>query len=583
MISIFRKRQTPIRKDIIVYSSFQFLLIFLLSTAAFVILMGRIIINNTGHELTKTAELERLKLEASVNAEIAIGLKMADSPLIKRYFSNPDDPALESLAFEEFAAYRGTFMTSSIFWVNDADKLFYTDDYKPYKINPEDPDNYWYPMTLYETERYNLNINYNPDLNVTNLWINAPVFNDEKKALGIVGIGINLSGFVNAIYKKYSGTAGIYFFNAAGEITGAKDISLVEKKVNIKDELKFIKGEITSAMEELESDGIKFFETKGIRGAAVIGNIPSLDWYIAAVQRLTVFDSLKTGMTVLFAALMLVIFLVFMVHKSKLDKARAEAARDAVISGIEYAGKIQRNMLPNGNLFKKAFLDYSIIWKPRDIVGGDIYWIKNFKEGTVLCVCDCTGHGIPGALLTMLVVSAFEAVITDNNYKDTAQIIWELEKKLVSVLNAKDENNETKGLTIKDGCDLAVLYIAKNGSVASSSSHTHIFVCDGKNVTQIKGQKIYIGEGRIKSKDDIKTTHTPSNQGNKFYIASDGLFDQPGGEKTVSFGYKAFMQIILENHREKQSVISDKVWNAFEKHRDNMPRVDDFELISFEI
>ncbi len=77
---------------------------------------------------------------------------------------------------------------------------------------------------------------------------------------------------------------------------------------------------------------------------------------------------------------------------------------------LDYACSIQKNMLPNHTTFKKAFPDYSVIWSPRDIVGGDIYWMKNFSEGSVLCVCDCTGHGTPGALLTMLVMSAFDTV-----------------------------------------------------------------------------------------------------------------------------------------------------------------------------
>jgi len=69
------------------------------------------------------------------------------------------------------------------------------------------------------------------------------------------------------------------------------------------------------------------------------------------------------------------------------------------------------SLLPETNKFEQAFADYSVKWEPRDIVSGDIYWIKSFDAGTMLCVCDCTGHGVPGALLTMLVVSAFEDMV----------------------------------------------------------------------------------------------------------------------------------------------------------------------------
>jgi serine phosphatase RsbU (regulator of sigma subunit) len=262
--------------------------------------------------------------------------------------------------------------------------------------------------------------------------------------------------------------------------------------------------------------------------------------------------------------------------KSELAREHAEAAREAVMSGINYASKIQKNLLPANNLFEEAFSDYSIIWSPRDIVGGDIYWLKKFDKGVTLCVCDCTGHGTPGALLTMLVVSAIEAVVNYDNCHDTAGIIWQLEQKLVSVFNV---NTGAKG--IKDGCDIAVLFIARDGNVSISSGNIHVFVCDGSEVRQIRGQKIYVGEGRLKSKEEVNTMYVPANPGAKFYIASDGLFEQVGGEKAEPYGYRAFRQIILENHNESQSVISGKIWSAFEEYRGAEERVDDFELVTF--
>jgi hypothetical protein len=572
------------RGKFILFFSIVSFLVFILASTAYIILMDGILIDNAAHELMKTVELERLQLEASVNSEIAIALKMADSPLIKQYFTNPYDPVLEKMAFDEFAAYRRAFAANSVFWVNDIDKIFYSDDHEPYLVDPYSPDNYWYPMTLFETEIYNFNINYNPDLSVTNLWINAPVFDINRNPLGMVGTGINLSDFINAIFRDHMEIERLYFFNSAREITGAENIELVANKVKIEEELDQIGREILLHLEKLETGGIKFFRTATEKGIVVLCSFPALDWYIAAIQHFTIIDSIKTSMTVLFAVLMvvmmIVVFSVFAVNESRLAKARAEAARDAVISSIEYAGKIQKNILPSENIFKDAFSDYNIIWKPRDIVGGDIYWAKKFDEGTVLCVCDCTGHGTPGALLTMLVVSTFEATVTNSNCKDTANIIWELEKRLVAVLNAKAEEEE-RVLDIKDGCDLAVLFISKDGSMHSSSSHTRIFICDGKSVMQIKGQKLFIGEGNLKSKDDIKIEYTPKNPDNKFYIASDGLFDQLGGESSMPFCYNTFIEVILENHNLNLSDISDKVWSAFEEYRGNEPRVDDFELITF--
>jgi len=264
-------------------------------------------------------------------------------------------------------------------------------------------------------------------------------------------------------------------------------------------------------------------------------------------------------------------------HKADIEKARIEAASDAMFASIDYARTIQENLLPGNSELERAFSDYSVIWEPRDVVGGDIYWLKQFDGGSVLCVCDCTGHGTSGALLTMLVVSALENSVNPGNAFDTAHAVWCVEKRLAEVFSIHEKDSST----LKDGCDLAVLYTANDGSVSISAGNMSVFVCDGEVSTRIRGQNIFIGEGKIMSKDDIKTVLIPKDSSNKFYIASDGLFDQPGGDNDKPFGYKRFGSLILECHNEKQSVISAKVWDTFVAYSGSEPRVDDFVLVTF--
>jgi serine phosphatase RsbU (regulator of sigma subunit) len=271
-----------------------------------------------------------------------------------------------------------------------------------------------------------------------------------------------------------------------------------------------------------------------------------------------------------------------MINVAEEKTAEAENAKDIILSGITYASKIQSSLLPKPELLAETFNDYSVIWNPRDIVGGDLYWMKHFDDGAVLCVCDCTGHGTPGALLTMLVASALESVVKTNNYKDTADIIWSLEKRLVHLLQVQTHRGTgAKIEDIHDGCDIAVLYIDKSADVCVSAGNTHVFVCDGEQVNQIKGQRIFVGEGNIQSKDEIITVKIPANPDNKFYVASDGLYDQIGGEAGVPFGYNRFKRLIFENHALPQSDISNIIWQDFENYRGEQPRRDDFQLISF--
>ena len=251
---------------------------------------------------------------------------------------------------------------------------------------------------------------------------------------------------------------------------------------------------------------------------------------------------------------------------------------NTILAGIEYANKIQSNLLPTENVFKEVFSDYSTIWKPRDVVGGDIYWLKKFQTGSVLCVCDCTGHGTPGALLTMLVVSTLESVVWPSNCRDTANTIWQLEQRFTEAFSVDERTSQ---FDVKDGCDLAVLYIANDGNVTISAAHTDVFICDGTNVNRHKGQKMYVGEGKIKSKEDIKSIDIPYNPDNRFYIASDGLYDQPGGEKGIPFGYRRFEKIIKEYHNKTALELSNKMWEIFEDYHKSEARVDDFQLVTF--
>jgi len=273
-----------------------------------------------------------------------------------------------------------------------------------------------------------------------------------------------------------------------------------------------------------------------------------------------------------------------MINVSKQKTLEAEEYSKKFVESIAYASRIQKNLLPRDSVLKTAFPDYSVIWKPRDIVGGDLYWAKNFDDGAILCVCDCTGHGTPGSLLSMLVVSVLESTITDHNHSDTANILYTLDQKLAAVLNVKTDDRGSRRITdIDDGCDLAVLFIAQNRNITISAGNIDVFICGGEEIARIKGQMIHIGEGRIKNKNDVIAHNIAAKKGDKFYIASDGLFDQIGEKSGKSFSHKIFKQIILENHNSPQAVISEKIWKAFEEHRGEEPLRDDIELITFSV
>jgi signal transduction histidine kinase/CheY-like chemotaxis protein len=320
----------------IIFSSVLFLIIVAGGSLAFFFSMRQIIRINTTSELSQMLEIKRIKLETYVKSEITIVRKMGDSPLIRDYFIHPADENLRKQAFKEIASYRGAFDHKSVYWVNDVDKIFHIDDTAPYTVDPKSPDNYWYWMTLYRTESYNININYNPDIDKIRLWVNAPVFDDNKKPIGMVGTGLDLSEFVHALFDDVDDRMDFYFFNDDGEITGARDIELISTKMKIEDKMTAVNGGILAVAQSLTPG-----ETRALampHGNLVISTIPQLKWYSIVSMSESIKDY-KTSMTALFLVVLVVILLIFVIfnvfvsvfvksqHKTmaSLEQARNEA------------------------------------------------------------------------------------------------------------------------------------------------------------------------------------------------------------------------------------------------------------------
>jgi len=307
---IHGERKTSIKRRVLIFSAILFSIILVGGCMVFVFFMQKTVQINIGHELVGNIEFESLKLESSVNGEIALALKMATSPIIIQHFLDPNDSELKRYAFMEIAGYRDSFKSKGAFWVSDIDKEFYFDEGNHYTIDPDAPDSYWYNMTLHRTEKYNFNINYNAEMKKIMLWINAPVFDSSRKPIGIVGTGIDLTEFVNSIYRNYKSKSNLYLFNADGEITGARNAALVTDKVTIQIELGNLGTEIFDRASNMSDEAISFGTSTG---EVAVGKVPALNWYMTAIQKITVVDIIGSPMTFLFLAMMAVIAGIFIV------------------------------------------------------------------------------------------------------------------------------------------------------------------------------------------------------------------------------------------------------------------------------
>ncbi len=274
------------KKRTIIQNSFIFAACFLFLVTVFAIFASCILSfasfkKQAQAYLQQSAQKKQLEFQASLNSQIVLVLQLTKSPSIKEYMKNPSNKNLEKTALKEFAAYKKSFLADTIFWASDTDKKFWSDLEYAYTVDTSNPENYWYKMTLEETEIYNFNINYNSVLNKTLLWLNAVVRDDNGKAIGLLGTGIPLSDFINNMYENLNDELTMYLYNNQMEITGALEQKLIEAKTPV--------NSIFNSVELPEGMPKEITFLSGKDGEYILCPLPEIEWTIAIKYRKNIF------------------------------------------------------------------------------------------------------------------------------------------------------------------------------------------------------------------------------------------------------------------------------------------------------
>ncbi len=255
-----------------------------------------------------------------------------------------------------------------------------------------------------------------------------------------------------------------------------------------------------------------------------------------------------------------------------------EATKE-IMASLRYAEMIQRSLLPSLDFFKAKIPESFVIWMPRDIVGGDIVFADFFENGTAGAVVDCTGHGVPGALMSMIASSGLRKIITDERCFDPAGI---LKKLNIFVKNSLQHNS--KEILSDDGMDVALIYFDKEvQTITFAGARLPLIYVHDDRLTIIKGDKQSIGY----RKSDLNFTYTNHTieveEGMTFYMYSDGITDQLGGEKGLMFGTirlkKLLQEISKENFDRQQEIITE----TLKEYQGANNRQDDITVIGFKI
>ena|GEM_PF-7044124 len=258
---------------------------------------------------------------------------------------------------------------------------------------------------------------------------------------------------------------------------------------------------------------------------------------------------------------------------------KLEYANEQIVESLQYARKIQMAILPPLGEVSEYTHDHFIIWNPKDLIGGDIYWLAGDENGFLIAVIDCTGHSVPGAIMTMIAGTTLSRVASELGPSDPARILERMDRLVRQTLSQNREETESN-----DGLDIGLCYVRKDGMVVFSGAHLSLFVLDASGAREIKASKQSIGYKSLVNKQaSFVNQEVRVEPGMNFYMFTDGIRDQIGGEKGIPFGKNRLLQILGSVRELTMAEQRQAVLEAFENYRHNEAQRDDITVFGFRL
>ncbi len=261
---------------------------------------------------------------------------------------------------------------------------------------------------------------------------------------------------------------------------------------------------------------------------------------------------------------------------SALEDANREmaAAHKKIGDSIDYASLIQRAILPDRQLTESLGAHHFVLWKPRDVVGGDFYVFRSDGENCLLGIMDCAGHGVPGALMTMLARAAIDLAITEVGPRDPAGILRRTDQAIRAMLADAQLPH-----SLATNTDAGLVYIDRRaGKILYAGAKISLYASDGESLREVSGDKRALGDKRPGTFGNIELTMEP---GWTYYMATDGFLDQAGGEHGFGFGNTRFVAMLKRHARQPLTEQSEAFKQALSEYQGERPQRDDITLLSF--
>lgn len=249
-----------------------------------------------------------------------------------------------------------------------------------------------------------------------------------------------------------------------------------------------------------------------------------------------------------------------------------------IMDSINYAKRIQEAILPPNELVTQYLPQNFILYLPKDVVAGDFYWFEPLEDRVLIAAADCTGHGVPGAMVSVVCHNSLNRAVREFGLTDPGKI---LDKTTELVIKTFERSNED----VKDGMDIALISIPKNtdgnATIQYAGANNSLYYIQNKELLEIKADKQPVGKYADRKPYTTKTVNL--NQGDMIYLYSDGYADQFGGPRGKKLKYKALKELLLSNANMSLNQQREILFKSFEDWKSDYEQIDDVCIIGIRL
>lgn len=247
-----------------------------------------------------------------------------------------------------------------------------------------------------------------------------------------------------------------------------------------------------------------------------------------------------------------------------------------ILASIRYAQRIQNALLTSKEYLDKLPIDYMLYYRPKDIIGGDFYWMYQINEIVIIAIGDCTGHGVPGAIMTSLGINGLINAVVEMQFTDPALILNYLDNYILSILSTSTDNE------VNDGMDIGIIhYNTLTKEIIYSGAGRPLIIEQNKEIKKIQGSKKSIGSNYFDA--DYFSESIQGSESATYYLFSDGVVDQFGGVNKRRLGSKRLNDFFIEMSEKSNKIIETEFKLFFENHKGSNEQTDDVVFFSFKI